>query len=86
MALKMNVVDENGNTHVNAYLKVANVGGSKEMMTALLFAYDNSGDENHIWIKRYSFVPTVSENSKNFIAQAYKYIKSQAEYSGAEDC
>lgn len=69
-----------------AYVKVENVFGSKEWMTAKVVVYADSTKEKAVSRKSYSFAPSVDDESSNFIRQAYLHIKNLNDFSGAEDC
>lgn len=64
---------------LNAYVKVENFFGNKEKVTFSVYCTDGS----KVVIKEYSFVPEM--NDSNFIAQAYKYLKTLPEFAGATD-
>lgn len=65
-----------------ALCKVVSLQGNKErLLIDVLFKAD--GINYH---KNYSFIPSVEENSTNFIKQAYLYLKTLEEFSGAVDC
>lgn len=65
------------------YARVTSVDGGKEGMLILLtfFTPDKSTIRG---IKKHRFVPNL--NGDNFIAQAYQYLKTLPEYTGAQDC
>lgn len=64
----------------NAYVKVENVQCTKSTATALVSFSGQSGNMK----KCYDFTPDLS--GKNFIAQAYDYLKTLPEFAGAIDC
>jgi len=69
----------------DCYCKVTRVVGNKEQVYATLEIQNK--DRNKVYeSKSYGFEPSVADNSKNFIAQSYDYIKSLPEYAGAVDC
>lgn len=75
---------KNGNQKItfSAYVKVINITGSKTQLDVeVLFKSDS-----HKFTKNYLFTPSVSTGSVNFIAQAYKYLKTLPEFADAEDC
>jgi len=77
-------VVKNGNQKItfSAYVKVVNISGSKTQLNAeVLFK-----SESHKLTKNYIFNPSVSEDSTNFIAQAYGHLKTLPEFAGATDC
>ena len=69
-------------TAKNAYCKVANVNGSKLELTFEVHIF-NSEKQNLIDRKFYSFQPSVTEDSKNFIAQAYEHLKTLPEFENS---
>ena len=75
---------KNGNQKItfSAYVKVINITGSKTQLNAEVLFKSGS----HKFTKNYLFVPSVSTGSVNFIAQAYKYLKTLPEFADAEDC
>jgi len=77
-------VVKNGNQKItfSAYVKVVSITGSKTQLNAeVLFKSDS-----HKFTKNYLFVPSVSIDSINFIAQAYEYLKTLPEFADAIDC
>ena len=66
-----------------AYIKVDSLNGNKEQMRAYVSTYKKE-NEQLISRKNYCFTPNL--NDKNFIAQAYDYIKTLPEFAGATDC
>lgn len=67
----------------NAYIKVESISGDKSSVSALVTF--KAGDV-FIDRKTYTFEPAVSDAAKNFIAQAYEYLKTLPEFAGAKDC
>jgi len=65
-----------------AVCKISSISGSK---TKLTINVSHIGDVAS-FDRLYSFQPSVSEGSENFIKQAYLYLKTLPEFSGAEDC
>lgn len=64
------------------YCKVENLNGSKdEMNFNVSFTGETTGASGS---KNYGFAPDL--NGDNFIAQAYNYLKTLDEFSGATDC
>lgn len=65
---------------INAYIKVSAISGSKDELCAkVLFSEGDISVE-----KSYAFSPNL--DGKNFIHQAYVYLKTLPEFDGAEDC
>jgi hypothetical protein len=65
-----------------AICKVTSISGSKARLNI---------DVSHVgdiakYERSYSFEPSVDDGSPNFIKQAYLYLKTLPEFSGAEDC
>lgn len=67
----------------NAYIKIDNLMGDKTQMRIDVAIHKKQG-EQVVGRKNYLFTPDL--NGKNFIAQAYDYIKTQPEFAGAADC
>jgi hypothetical protein len=65
-----------------AVCKISSINGNK---TKLTFKVSHIGDVAS-FDRSYSFEPSVSDGSENFIKQAYLYLKTLPEFSGAEDC
>lgn len=65
----------------DVYFKVAAVSGNKESMQAIVTGVCN---DIVVFNESYSFVPDLF--ASNFIAQAYKHLKTLPEFAGAEDC
>jgi hypothetical protein len=65
-----------------AVCKITSISGSK---TRLKFNVSHIGDVA-TFERSYSFEPSVADGSHNFIKQAYLYLKTLPEFSGAEDC
>ena len=66
----------------SAVCKVTAIRGNKtELEFDVLFANDINEFQ-----KSYFFQPSVADGSDNFIKQAYLYLKTLPEFSGAEDC
>lgn len=67
----------------NAYIRVDSVSGGKDNLSILVNSYK---DKNLASIKtnRFLFQPAMDE--KNFISQAYDYLKTLPEFANAKDC
>lgn len=65
----------------DVYCKVESIMGTKEKQQAVVRMY---ADETLIDSKVYEFVPNM--DGDNFIKQAYKYLKTLPEFTGATDC
>ena len=66
----------------DAYGKITCVSGDK---TGIEITLTLSGKEEQV-IRRYAFVPSVADNSENFIKQGYEYLKTLPEFANAVDC
>lgn len=69
-------------TTFSAICKVISVHGGKNKLSVNV---SHSSDEA-TFDRLYSFEPSVADSSPNFIKQAYLYLKTLPEFSGAEDC
>jgi len=69
----------------NAYWRVEQVIATKNEAQCVV-TINKKEDDNveQVANKRYSFEPSLS--GKNFIAQAYDYLKTLPEFAGATDC
>ena len=65
---------------VNAYIKVKNVQGGKETVTASV----EFSDGQTALQKQFVFAPNL--DGPNFIKQAYEHLKTLPEFDGAVDC
>lgn len=70
----------------NTYVVVDSIEGSKFGMSMLVIVYTDVHKEKIIYRKRFSFRPSLTENSENFLKQAYNYLKTLPEFAGGEDC
>lgn len=65
---------------MNAYIKVETVSGTKSDASANV----SFADGNKQFLKTYKF--NVDLDGANYIAQAYKHLKTLSEFEGAVDC
>jgi hypothetical protein len=65
-----------------AICKVTSISGNKAKLTVTVSSVGDIAKYEH----SYSFEPSVADGSPNFIKQAYLYLKTLPEFSGAEDC
>ena len=70
----------------DVYAVVDNVQGTKNEMIFKLIVYLDDTKQTALDIKHYTFAPSVAEDASNFIKQAYEYLKTLDEFSGAIDC
>lgn len=73
-------------TYPNAYLQITSLEGNKEKVKILLTAYTDETKQNIVDYKHYTFTPSVTDGSENFIAQGYEYLKTLPEFADAVDC
>ncbi len=87
MALKKQITLKNNFgddvTFNEAYVKVENLIGNKSQLRIDVSILKRQ-NEQVVDRKNYLFTPDL--NGKNFIAQAYDYMKTLPEWSGAIDC
>lgn len=70
---------------VDAYWRVEQVTATKnEAQCAVTINLKDGDTLTQVENKRYSFAPNLE--GKNFIAQAYDYLKTLPEFAGAQDC
>jgi len=65
---------------VNAYIKVATIEGSKDLLTLSVTLSDGP----IVLHRQHSFAPDLK--GENFIKQAYLYLKTLPEFADAVDC
>lgn len=69
----------------DAYWRVEQVTATKNEAQCVVTINKQDGDSMvQVANKRYSFKPDL--DGKNFIAQAYEYLKTLPEFAGAQDC
>ena len=68
----------------DVYIKVNAVSGGKNQMVIDVVFFKSGADGKRLKNAGYIFKPDLA--GKNFIAQAYDYIKTLPEFSGATDC
>jgi len=78
--LKLNLGEQS--VSKDFYAKVIAVIGGKDNLSATV----NFNADNVSFNKSYDFTPSVVDGSDNFIKQAYEYLKTLPEFSGATDC
>jgi hypothetical protein len=88
MALKQDFTFQDNfkrNVHFNdCYAKISGIEGTKENITFTLEIKQNAEDNFVLKSKHYVFTPNL--DGKNFIAQAYDYLKTLEEFANAKDC
>lgn len=69
----------------NVYIKIIGLQGTKEKVSFSLGIY-SAKDGKLLCSRHYQFVPSVADDSDNFIAQGYDYLKTLPEFADATDC
>lgn len=69
-----------------AYLQITSLEGNKDGVKLLLTIYADSTKELVVDYKYYTFTPSVTDGSANFIQQGYEYLKTLPEFADAVDC
>ena len=74
----------------NAYIRIDTVVGNKSNITVDVNTYASKESFNNsmAYIKpseQFTFVPSVEDNSPNFIKQGYEYLKTLTEFQDAVD-
>ena len=89
MALILNKGFENGIIVNNSYARIDSIFGSKSKIEFTLNYYINkdafSKNNSYLEQELYSFIPSVEQNSSNFIKQGYEYLKTLEEFKSATD-
>lgn len=74
----------------NSYARVSTIGGDKNSLIINLCAYLDKeaflDGKDFIKQSTFQFTPDVSDESNNFIKQAYDYLKTLPGYEDAVDC
>ncbi|PKG23952.1 hypothetical protein [Niallia nealsonii] len=80
-------IDAYGETLVfeEAYLKIVQLYGNEELLQFDYAIYKDSSKQTQIDYKMGQFVPSVEEDSPNFIKQIYEYLKTLEEFADAID-
>jgi hypothetical protein len=65
-----------------AVCKVTSINGNKSKLNITVSHISDVAKYD----RSYSFEPSVADGSPNFVKQAYLYLKTLPEFSGAEDC
>jgi hypothetical protein len=69
----------------NAYIKIDTISGNKNTLEINVIIYSEKNDEKlPVQATKYAFAPSL--NDKNFIAQAYEYLKTLPEFANTVDC
>ena len=87
MALKLSykkTIEGFSSVSAASYCKVERVAASKANAVAFIL-YLSEDKSIVLGNKEISFTPSVEDESKNFIAQAYEYVKTLPEFLGAEN-
>jgi hypothetical protein len=97
MALKK-IIEVEGESFIQSSVGLVQTGIEKATFAAVCKITSISGNKTRLNVsvlhvgdvarfdRSYSFEPSVAEGSENFIKQAYLYLKTLPEFSGAEDC
>ena len=89
MALQKNITLKNNfneeSVIKNAYIQIYEVSGGKLNLNVKYFIKQEN-KVNVVEKRSFDFLPSVENNSANFIAQAYNYLKTLPEFAGAVDC
>jgi hypothetical protein len=97
MALKK-IVEIEGQSFVKSSLGTVDTGSQKITFSAVCKVTAIRGNKNELkfdvshsndtktFQRSYFFRPSIADGSPNFIKQAYLYLKTLPEFSGAEDC
>ena len=97
MALRK-IIEAEGQSYIQSSVGIIHTGIEKTTFAAVCKITSINGDKIRLDInvshvgdaarfeRSYSFKPSVVEGSPNFIEQAYLYLKTLPEFSGAEDC
>lgn len=97
MSLKK-IVEAEGQSVIHSSIGAIQAGIEKVTFVAVCKITSINGNKSYLDVnvshvgdvakfeRSYSFKPSVDDGSPNFIKQAYLYLKTLPEFSGAEDC
>lgn len=88
MALKVKYTKQiTGFPEVSAmsYCRVEKVNTIKNQAVCFVIYFTENKSEM-LGSNEFSFIPSVADNAKNHIFQAYDHLKTLPEFSGSEDC
>jgi hypothetical protein len=83
MTLKNNFNEES--VIKNAYIQIYEISGGKLNLNVKYFIKQEN-KVNVVDKRSFDFLPSVENNSANFIAQAYNHLKTLPEFDGAFNC
>lgn len=90
MALSKNITLNNGLVVNNAYIRIDTVSGYKGGLDYSINSYISQdgfiNGQGYLEQEILHFVPSVEDNSPNFIKQAYEDAKTLPKYADAVDC
>lgn len=69
----------------DCYCRIEQLNGGKGSIEFKLYIYD-ANIENLIEVRTYSFIPSIIEDSDNFIKQGYEYLKTLPDFADSLDC
>ncbi|MEK8128354.1 hypothetical protein WMW72_10610 [Paenibacillus filicis] len=89
MALQKKVLTDSGVEITQAYARIDTISGSKESVDITLNYYVSqlavSEGKSYLKQELYTFIPSVEDESDNFIKQGYEHLKALSEFEGAVD-
>lgn len=88
MGFKMNT-NFKGFEVPETYIRIDTISGYKGGLDISVNSYASQSafeaNEGYLEQKKYTFVPSVEDDSPNFIKQGYEYLKTLSEYADAVD-
>lgn len=72
-------------TFENAYFQIGYLSGDKNQINFSIKIYEDQSKTNFIEQLSFSFIPSISDSSSNFIKQGYEYLKTLTNFQGAID-
>lgn len=89
MALQMTVETKSGVLIDNCYIRIDEIGGTKEQLNIRVRLYiskeKRENGVNALEENIFSFTPSIEISALNFIMQGYLYLKSLPEFINAID-
>lgn len=89
MALLKDSTLESGIQVSQAYHRIDNVSGSKNLLFVQVNSYLSAevfrNGKIALEVKHYSFTPSTADDAQNFIKQAYEHLKTLTDFESAID-
>lgn len=72
--------------HKKAYWCITTFDGDKSRISFRVDVFEDVTKTRRLFGYMHEFTPSIEDGAKNFVAQAYLYLKTLPEFAGAIDC